>query len=241
MFKISFCTVCRNRLEHLKETIFSNLEKIVSDNNSELVLLNYNDSEGLDDFVNENLLYFIKKQKLIYLKENASPFFDFSKSKNIAHFAANGDFLLNLDADNFLTNGIIASYRKIWSDSPNILIHGYSKNYGGTHGRIGVSKQVFYKLGGYDEDIGFYYEDHDFIKRGIKCGLKYANIFDDKNVQCIEHAIQKTTENASNPAIEANKHFLINKTKSESKSNVRRNSFRRKCRIVKNFSQIIYI
>ena len=63
--KISFCTVCMNRLHHLKMT----LQKNISDNrdysNLEFIILDYNSSDGLGEYIRDNFNEEILNKKLI--------------------------------------------------------------------------------------------------------------------------------------------------------------------------------
>ena len=240
--KISFCTTCKNRVYQLQQTIFKNIQEIRQDGNSELILLNYNDNE-LDKFIEINFKEEIANKTLLYLKEEESVFFEVSKAKNLAHFAASGDFLFNLDADNFINNEFDA-YRALWKRTENIVIHGDRKKQNdGSFGRIGLSKKIFNYLGGYDEDIGSYYEDVDLIKRCMELKLYYASVTDEKTVS-IKNSIQETIKYTKYKNYTQNECYLENKKISVDKldrNEIQRNLNRKKIKLQKNFNEYIYI
>ena len=45
--KLSFCTTCMNRVEHLKKTLPHNIELLNKFDNSELVIVNYDSKDDL--------------------------------------------------------------------------------------------------------------------------------------------------------------------------------------------------
>ncbi|KKL80749.1 hypothetical protein LCGC14_2001600, partial [marine sediment metagenome] len=51
IYKISFCTTCMGRLYNLKETLPKNIEANGEYPNVEFVILDYNSSDGLGDWV----------------------------------------------------------------------------------------------------------------------------------------------------------------------------------------------
>ena len=244
--KISFCQTCKNRLYQLDKTIFKNLESIKKDGNSELVLVNYGDTEGLDDFINKYFLFDIRDKALIYLKRDNVDFFEMSKAKNLSHFGATGDYLFNLDADNFINNEI-NSYRNVWSKYPNSLIHGMtnSKNFNdGSYGRIGIKKEIFNDLGGYDEDfIGIYYEDTDLINRCLLSKMPYAQITSNEKV-CIENTRKEAIQFTKFKNYNQDDYYCKNRMISIKKLNngeLKRNLNRKKIKIMKNFIEEIEV
>ena len=57
-----------NRLSHLKETLFENIEKNISYKNVEFILLDYNSTDGLEDWIKSNFKEYINKGILSYYK-----------------------------------------------------------------------------------------------------------------------------------------------------------------------------
>ena len=91
-----------NRLSHLKKT----LEKNICDNlvyeNLEFILLDYNSTDGLENWAKNDLKNYIEKGILKYYRTSEPNSFHRSHSRNVAMKLASGDIVCNLDADNFL-------------------------------------------------------------------------------------------------------------------------------------------
>jgi hypothetical protein len=171
--KISFCTTCKNRLWQLRHTFAPNLAAIEADGCSELVLVNYNSQDGLDAWIGQ-FRSAIDAGRLRYIHDPSDPHFHMSKAKNLAHFAATGDFLVNLDADNFVGE-TIRRWRRLWQDNPDTIIQGYCGIRGdGTYGRVGMAKRHFIALGGYDEEmLSAAADDWDLLRRAEAYGLDF--------------------------------------------------------------------
>jgi glycosyltransferase involved in cell wall biosynthesis len=241
--KISFCSTCKGRLFQLEKTIFNNMSDIIKDGNSELILVDYNDNEGLEKFVRDNLMDYINSNVLVYIKEAYSDKFDVSRAKNLAHFAANGDFLFNLDGDNYIDNNV-ELYRSVWTKYPNAFIHAQTTiPYDGSYGRIGMSRRAFLELGGYDEDIGVRYEDADLLKRSILTGLLYAKVSSDKPLS-IRNTLEDSTRYTDFKGKDAKFCHIMNKRISDIKllnGELIRNINRQKAKVVRNFKEEVYI
>jgi hypothetical protein len=174
--RISFCVTCKNRLWQLRHTLGSNLDVVTADGAAELVLLNYNSADGLDGWV-RGFAAQVESGALRYVYERTAPHFHCSKAKNLAHLAATGDFVVNLDADNHIGD-TIAAWRCAWDERPDTVLHGFSGDYGdGTYGRIGVPRSTFLAIGGYDEAmLPLSQQDKDLIMRAEAAGLRYRKI-----------------------------------------------------------------
>lgn len=227
-YKISFCTTCMNRLFHLKHTIERNIKNNLSYPDIEFVLINYNSSDGLDEWVRLNLMKYIDQGILNYYRTDEPEFFHASKAKNLAHFLSSGDIVCNLDGDNFTGKDYAFYINYLFNKHGlDLLAHFKKSPYWGTEGRIVVTKENFLKLGGYDEyllPIG--HEDHDLINRAKAFGLQYINIqienflhylsnttkekaenCGDKEYYDLESANRiKSNENIANSLLVANKH-----------------------------------
>src|ERR1044072_3062749 len=95
-FKISFCVTCKNRLWQLQQTLPVNLRVIKDDGSADLVLVNYNSQDGLNDWIHQ-FHKEIETGILTYVHERTEQYFHCSKAKNLAHFIATGEFVVNLD------------------------------------------------------------------------------------------------------------------------------------------------
>lgn len=176
--KLSFLTSCMNRLDHLKQTYLQNINnnRSISGCKVEFVLLNYNSSDNLDEWVNENLLNL--DVEFSYIKTDQPTHFHMSKSKNMLGNHATGNILCWLDADNFTNSGFVDYIKQTYhNDTNKVLKVDWSPKTAGSCGRIVCSRSNFIQLGGYDEKmIGWGYEEIDFWKRQQKNGAKIENI-----------------------------------------------------------------
>lgn len=148
MKKISFCVTCRNRLWQIKETLFENLACLEDD--SEISLVDYGSSDGLSDWVWSNFTSEIKNGRLIFFEVTNDVFWSSPKAKNLAHRVSTGGYLFNLDADNFVTKTDFKYIRE--AIRLKLPCHQWSDIWeDGSFGRIGMPRDLFFKLGGYDE------------------------------------------------------------------------------------------
>lgn len=192
--RLSFCTTCKNRLHHLEKTIFDNL-KLIERYNAELVLVNYDSKDSLDFFVNTQLTDYIKNGTMKYIVVPNKQYFKHSHAKNIAHRNASGDVLVNLDSDNYLTDYFMRFIISLFSNNINSCTVGQLLDCNGGYGRIAISKNNFYKLGGYIESLkGYGYEDCDFVERAylfLKCPV---TILDVQLTPFIDHTNMERTK-----------------------------------------------
>jgi hypothetical protein len=174
MKKVSYCSVCYGRLWQLAFTLKDNLENLKDD--EELVLVDYNSPDDtmlfvlgtkfFEKYIQENKLKFIK---ILNIEEYNCP-----KSKNISHRLASGGILVNLDVDNYLL-GMRDKIDKTFNKNDTSILHMFNESKGGTFGRIALTRNMFYKLGGYDEQLLQHaHQDSDLIERGKGIGLEYV-------------------------------------------------------------------
>ncbi|HCN83945.1 MAG TPA: hypothetical protein DIT07_10060 [Sphingobacteriaceae bacterium] len=157
-----------NRLHHLKKTLITNILANSDYHDVEFVLMDYNSSDGLSDFIKTNLQEYLNNGKLIYYKTNTPDYFNRSHSRNLVFRLASGDLICNIDADNFTGSGFAAylnwEFQK--KGSRFLTAIGSEKASQDVLGRICVRADHFYELTGYDELMSWYgFEDHDFANR----------------------------------------------------------------------------
>lgn len=169
---ISFCTTCRNRLWQIKKTLHHNLE--ILSNSHELVLIDYGSTDGLSDWVWGEFKVFIDNKKLTFFEVKNEVSWNVSRAKNLAHRIAKGEYLFNLDADNYLTKKDVALVNQ--AASWGLPCHQFSGDLkDGSCGRIGLPKQLFEKIGGYDETLlTMGMQDLDLLRRLGKLPVKLA-------------------------------------------------------------------
>lgn len=147
---ISFCVSCRNRLWQLRQTLPGNLECIEDD--VEICLVDYGSSDGLADWIRTHFSRFIESGRLVFFEVLNPVSWNSPKAKNLAHRIANGDYLFNLDADNFIDRPTIEHLRE--ARRLRLLSHQWTENWAdGSFGRIGLPRGMFFELGGYDESL----------------------------------------------------------------------------------------
>ena len=203
--KLSLCMTCMNRLEYLSQTIDISINSIIlfnqhNKNQFELSLCNYDSKDGLHEFIFDNYQKHIDSGLLVYTKvENKDSFF-VSHAKNISYKYSNGTVLVNLDSDNIMNLNILNFYNSVFSDSDIDNVYVIDDN---CWGIIGISRNNFYNLGGYNEEmIGYGYEDIDLqerIQKYIKCNaIKLPSQFDYYNKNIIHQSPQTKYKNHHN-------------------------------------------
>lgn len=189
--KISFCTTCMNRLFHLKETYLQSIENTATYLHREFILLNYNSSDDIDEWVKKNLSDYIKSGLVCYYKTTDPKYFIASHAKNICHKLSSGDILCNLDVDNILVKNYCEKIKKIFEEE-NIIVACEPKDKDGNIGTCGMilcKKEHFYSVNGYDENIklGWGMDDTNFQYRcRMQNNLKLI-ILDKEYTSCISH------------------------------------------------------
>ena len=197
-YRISLCTTCMNRLVHLKQTLLKNIFDNQDYENLEFVLLDYNSTDGLEDYVKSNLSVFIEQKKLFYYKTKIPENYNMSHSRNLAFKLASGDIVCNIDADNFTGSGFASFVNKVFEDNGDIYLS--------THqpilvkkdvlGRICVKKDDFMAVGGYDERMKYYgFDDYDFAGRLEIYGRKKQLINSPEFLKAIPHSDKERMNN----------------------------------------------
>jgi glycosyl transferase family 2 len=183
---ISLCTSCMGRLGQLRQTLPENL-KALQGENVEFVLVDYNSQDGLEEWVRSSGV--LDDKRVVYVRERSAKTFHMSKAKNLAHFAAKGEILLNLDADNYIDLRLLNDMRNFFSEpSPGVVQFCNNGNYGsGTFGRIAINRSLFLTLGGYDESFWpMGNQDVDLIERAKACGARFQLV--EEHVGAIENS-----------------------------------------------------
>ena len=198
--KISFCTVCMNRLHHLKDTLPKNIANALPYKNVEFVVLNYNSNDGLDDWIKTDMAEYLESGVLKYFKTTEPENFHMSHSKNVVARCAEGDIICNVDADNFIGKGFTEFINTEFIKDNEIYL-SVSKNMDkpDCYGRICVKASDFNKISGYDENmLGYGFEDFDLRNRLDLLLLKKVNIINSDYLKAIQHLNEERLENEKN-------------------------------------------
>lgn len=211
--KISFCTTCMNRLFHLSLTYLKSIKNTQTYPSREFILLNYNSSDEMDDWVKSNLIDQINCGLVVYYKTKEPKNYISTHSKNVCHKLASGDVLCNLDADNMLVSGYCEKIQSLFLKDKIIVACDPIDKDGniGTCGMILCKKNHFYSVNGYDEKInlGWGLDDTNFQYRcRMKNELELV-ILDKNYTSCISHSNEIRTKYFLNKNINETKRISL--------------------------------
>jgi glycosyltransferase involved in cell wall biosynthesis len=179
---ISYCSQIKNRFHQFAETFEHNLEKIKKHENTEWIIVDCNSDDGVREFMQK----FIESENIsrihYYLTLNYDQY-SIPVAKNFSARLSSGDYIFNLDVDNF-----IADTTEVITEKGDVGIYCNVTNQG-LYGRLGFSRSVFEKVGGYDESF-FPAGKHDTDIR-LRCELLGYNF---ENVVCNKPALLNSKE-----------------------------------------------
>lgn len=170
--KVSYCSTCKGRLWQLEKTLMPNLLQL-SKIDAEWIIVDYASPDGFADILMfNNLARSLMEQGKLKIYQHRLGMLPFSMplAKNLAHHFATGEYVFNLDIDNFIGN----SYEQIISLQENEYIWAVNQHpKSGLEGRLGMKRSVFEQLRGYDLDlVGAGYDDINLAARLDKQGFK---------------------------------------------------------------------
>lgn len=163
---ITYCLNCHNRLWQLQQTIEHNLQ-FTKANEVEICILAYND-ETVEPYLVENFSEYINDGRLVVKSQTDDKPYTFGYVKNLSHSIGSGRVLFNLDADNYI-DGVEQSLYNLKDDEILVTELSYLKD--GRGGRIGISRNTFNRLGGY-QDNQERPDDDDFVYRAMRAGIR---------------------------------------------------------------------
>jgi hypothetical protein len=181
--KIVFCTTCKGRTFHLKETLPKNLR----DNpNSKFLVLNYSSNDGLLEYVTSTHREDLDSGRLVVYTFLTDLTFNVAHAKNMAArlgIREGADVLVTLDADNFAGPNFERYIREKIKEPGTFLCPDFERIQAmpwgpnserplrGFAGRLAVRAQDFIKAGGYNEVYNTWRgEDIDFNARMGRMG-----------------------------------------------------------------------
>ena len=185
--KISFCTVAMDRLHHVKLT----LKKNIKDNEKypalEFILLDYNSSDGLQQWVMDEMSSYVESGILKYYRTTEPDFLNRSHSANMSFKLANGNILCRVDADNYIGPDFAAFVNQQFSGQEKIfLTPNFERR--DVIGRLCIRSSDFYSFRGYNESFeGYGFEDLELYQYLFLNGLSHNFITDYRYLDAIYH------------------------------------------------------
>ena len=169
---VGICTTVMNRFDDITKTLQVNINDNSNDPNVKFILLDYNSSDDLPNWINTNCKSEIDLGRLIYARTTQPQYYSMSHSRNLAFLIGglNGcDVVNNVDADNYTKPGFSNKVRELALQNEHPLI---IKSKRLMRGRLGMLFSDFTKIGGYNEELeGYGHDDKDLMERAIMAGL----------------------------------------------------------------------
>jgi hypothetical protein len=159
-----------NRLFHLRETLPVNIDENSTFGDIEFILLDYNSSDGLGNWIKAKMMKYIEVGILKYYRTEDPLFFSITHSKNLASRLATGDIICMIDADNYAGLGYFKWVNAIFaSEGKNAIITTIERNsipYRDQGGKLAFHRNLFASVNGYDESLTDYgFDDVDLVCR----------------------------------------------------------------------------
>jgi hypothetical protein len=191
-YKISITTVSMNRLNHVKKTLIANIEDNKDYKNLEFLLLDYNSTDGTEEWVKNEMMDYLLNGRLKYFRTEEPEYFDRTHSRNLISKLAEGDILCNVDADNYTGQEYATYINKEFNNDDNIfLVADTKKRYyflRNAFGRFCCWKKDYLEIGGMDESMKSYgSETLDLYERFELLGRRESIIKDINFLKAISH------------------------------------------------------
>jgi N-terminal domain of galactosyltransferase len=205
MYKISICTACGNRLQHLRETLPANINANRQYPNVEFVVLDYNSRDGMEDWVRSSMSQYIESGVLKYYKTYEPDYFYLSHSKNMVLKLSSGDITCMVDADNYTGSDYVNWINAAFSDhGKNSIITTLRPDripLQDQGGKLGFHRDFLYAVNGFDESlVGYGIDDVDLVRRIERAGGERVFIDNKDYLKFISHSDEERVKN----------HHLIN-------------------------------
>jgi len=180
-YRVSLCTTCMGRRSDLERTLPVNL-KLNAGYPVEFVILDYNSSDGLEDWMRRHMRAEIESGLVAYYRTTEPRFYSMTHSRNVAFKLASGDIVCNVDADNLTLDPALAEPPAMcFAERLNLLANQigrrvfFAKSRQLLRGRLGFFRDEFiHELGGYDEELtGYGRDDHDLRDRAWRLGYTH--------------------------------------------------------------------
>jgi len=169
---ISYCTQIKNRLPQFEQVFAHNLAHVLDNPDTEWVIVDCDSSDGLDAFIADEFPVFPAH---VHYYRSRPQAYSIPVAKNFAARLSSGDYLFNLDADNFI--GDTSAHIRRVGRYDGICCDLFKR---GVYGRIGCARKIFEFVGGYDESF-LPAAKHDVDLRA-RCGIigyNFVNVVPD--------------------------------------------------------------
>jgi len=161
--KISICSQVKNRRNQFEKTILYNLRSLKKDNDLEWIIVDMGSDDGIEGLIRENMQEGLQYYRVIDEIPYSIPI-----AKNVSARLSSGGYVFNLDIDNFICD-IGTQIRSLGHES--VFCDVWFK---GVFGRIGCRKDIFEKVGGYDESfLPAAHHEIDFMNRCRMVGCTF--------------------------------------------------------------------
>ncbi|MCL2651165.1 MAG: glycosyltransferase family 2 protein [Candidatus Azobacteroides sp.] len=186
--EIAFCITCMNRLSHIQQTLVQNMENNFLPDKVEFILLDYNSSDGLEEWA-KTLQNYIDIGILHYYRTNVPAHYHRSHSRNMAFRLSDAEIVCNLDADNFLGKGFSEYILQQFIEAKEKMFMTSNFSSMNIFGRFCACRSDFMHIRGYNELLsGYGTEDSDLFNRLIKIGLRQNVFYNNSFCKAIEHS-----------------------------------------------------
>ena len=199
-YTISFGTVCMNRLHHIQKTLAKNIQDNADYSDAEFVVLDYNSSDGLEEWIKQEMKEHLESGILKYYKTEEPLYFDRSHSRNLLFKLCKGEIICNIDADNYAGKGFAEYINQKFNENNNIFLVADTKRkyyfLRNAFGRFCVKKSDYIKLRGLDEEMKSYgSETVDLCERLSKNGNTEIIIENTSYLDTISHGDEERIAN----------------------------------------------
>ncbi|HEX9508903.1 MAG TPA: glycosyltransferase family A protein [Puia sp.] len=200
MNKISFCTICMNRLSHLKETLPANIRENKNYPNVEFVVLDYNSQDGMEDWMRSNMNEYIESGLLKYYKTYEPLYFNISHSKNMISLLSSGDLIAFVDADNYAGENYVdwlaATFAEYGNNTVITTLRKTHIPFRDQGGKLCCCRDLFKLVRGFDESlVGYGIDDVDLVNRLERAGGNRVFIENPDFLRYIGHTNEERMNN----------------------------------------------
>ena len=210
---ITLATTCMDRFEHITKTFPQNVATCVG-RGVELLLLNYDGDKRLDAWLRGAFDGFIAHRFVTYARRiDVSERWHANHAKNVALLLAVGDVVVNVDADNYVSDGFIDAVRRLVPKPGSYATVGSDCEWRDCTGRMAFWRSDLIALGGYDEAMtGWGYTDADLRDRASRTALREVHFRGADLASPIGHVDEMRTRHLDTKS--KNVSFTLNRARS---------------------------